>query len=175
MQKSEVTSAYVAVGSNIDPLTHIEAGLRALAEYVRVVDISTVYASRPSERPEQPDFVNGVLLVETERDPWSLKFDVLREVESRQGRRRERDKHAARTLDLDLILFGDKVIRSDDLVLPDPDIYKAPYVYFPLAELAPDLILPDTGVRAGDLGAKGGAGLTPMPTLTASLKGWLAK
>lgn len=171
-----LTAAYISVGSNIDPFVHIEAGLKALADFVRIVDISTLYASRPTERSEQADFVNGVWQIETDLDPWSLKFDVLRTVESRFGRKRSMDKHAARTLDLDLILFGETIIRSDELVLPDPDIYNTPHVVFPLAELAPELILPDSKIRVRDLkGAAEAPGLTPMLAMTASLKGWLHK
>jgi 2-amino-4-hydroxy-6-hydroxymethyldihydropteridine diphosphokinase len=133
-----------------------------------------LYASRPTERPEQADFINGVWEIETDRDAWSLKFDVLREVERRVGRVRGPDKHAARPLDLDLLLYGHQVIRSDELAVPDPDIYNASYVTFPLAELAPTLVLPDTKIRIKDLaGAADTRNLTPLPALTAALKGWL--
>ena len=176
MTEADHTTAYISVGSNIDPEANLAAGLQALAEELSVVSISTMYASRPISRPEQADFVNGVwkLELDTELDPWTLKFEVLREVESRLGRTRGPDKHAARTLDLDLLLHGDLVIRSDDLVLPDPGIYKAAYVLFPLAEIAPNLVLPDTKLRVQDLeGANDAGGLHPLPELTASLKGWL--
>lgn len=169
-------AAFVSVGSNIDPGASIEGGLRALAGLVRIVDISMLYTSRPTERSDQADFVNGVWQIETDRDPWSLKFDVLREVEYRLGRTRSGDKHAARTLDLDLILYGEEIIRSDELVLPDPDIYNAHHVIFPLAQLAPELILPDTKIRVRDIsGAADPSGLSPLPAMTAALKGWLNK
>ena len=176
MTECERTTAYVSVGSNIDPEKNLAAGLKALTEELHVVSISTMYASRPTERPEQADFVNGVwkLELDVEMDPWTLKFDVLRAVESRLGRTRGPDKHAARTLDLDLLLHGDLVIRSDELVLPDPSIYKAAYVLFPLAEIAQHLVLPDTKLQVQDLeGANDACGLRPLPKLTASLKGWL--
>ena len=176
MTETDRTTAYVSVGSNIDPKANIEAGLKALAEAVRVVKISTMYASSPAIRPEQADFINGVWQLDTELDPWTLKFEVLRAVEAGLGRTRGPDKHAARTLDLDLLLLGNQVVRSDDLVLPDPDIYQSAYVLFPLAEIAPNLVLPDTKLRVQDLeGANNAFGLSPLPELTASLKGWLQR
>lgn len=175
-EKQKQVTAYAAVGSNIDPEVNIEAGIKALSAFVRIADMSTLYASKPSDRPEQPDFINGVLKFETSLDPWSLKFDVLRKVESRLGRVRGEDRHAARTLDLDLILYEEQVFRSDELTLPAPDIYRAAYVAYPLAELAPSLVLPDTKIMVRDLkGATASDTLIALPELTASLKGWLNK
>jgi 2-amino-4-hydroxy-6-hydroxymethyldihydropteridine diphosphokinase len=174
-EKEKQVTAYAAVGANIDPEANIEAGIKALAEFVRIADISTLYVSKPSERPEQPDFINGVLKIETSLNPLRLKFDVLRKVESRLGRVRGTDRHAARTLDLDLILYEDQVIRSDELTLPAPDIYRAAYVAYPLAELAPRLVLPDTEIRVRDLKSATADTLTALPALTAFLKGWLNK
>jgi 7,8-dihydro-6-hydroxymethylpterin-pyrophosphokinase len=137
--------AYISVGSNIEPHRNIEAGLRALLEYVTVIGISMHYLSRPTTRPEQQDFINGV---------WKIQTD-----------------YAARSL-----LHGDLVIQSPGLTLPEPNIYTAPYIAVPLAELALDLVLPDTGLRMGDLdSAKRREGLSPLPDLTELLKGWLNK
>ena len=83
----------------------------------------------------------------TTHQPRELKFDVLREIESQLGRIRTDDKHAARTIDLDLILYDDVTTNEADLILPDPSINIYPFVAVPLLELLPDLILPGTRVR----------------------------
>jgi dihydroneopterin aldolase/2-amino-4-hydroxy-6-hydroxymethyldihydropteridine diphosphokinase len=75
--------------------------------------------------------------------PRELKFDVLRKIEKELHRNKESDKYAPRTIDLDLLLFGDLVIHESDFTIPDPDICKRSFIAFPLSELNPDLILPD--------------------------------
>jgi 2-amino-4-hydroxy-6-hydroxymethyldihydropteridine diphosphokinase len=168
--------AYISVGSNIDPYRNIEAGFKALLLTVTVLDVSVMVASKPSQRAEQADFINGVWKIETVCPALELKFEVLRDIERLCGRTRGEDKHAARTLDLDLLCYGDVVLQSKELTLPDPDIYTAPYIAVPLADLAPDLILPDTGRRVRDLkSATRLDGLSPLVEFTELLKGWLNK
>jgi 2-amino-4-hydroxy-6-hydroxymethyldihydropteridine diphosphokinase len=147
-----VTRAYVAVGSNIDSERNLLAGLRALAQQVRVSAISTLYRTPPLERPDQEPFINGVVEVCTDLSPEGLQ-SILRAVESDRGRIRTADRHAARTLDLDLIAYDGLLRRGPKLTLPDPDVYRRAFVAVPLAELAPELILPDTGRRASDVAA----------------------
>lgn len=137
--------AYVAVGANIEPEANIAAALERLHSEVPVRAVSTFYRARPLERPEQPSFLNGVWRLLSRRSPRDLKHRVLRPIEHGLGRRRTSDPHAARTLDLDLIVYGDEVHSEVDLVLPDPDIRRRPFVAVPLLELAPGLALPDTG------------------------------
>jgi dihydroneopterin aldolase/2-amino-4-hydroxy-6-hydroxymethyldihydropteridine diphosphokinase len=149
-----VERAWVAVGSNIRPEENIRRALRLLIEQgVRVTGSSTFYRSRPLERPDQEDFVNGVWRVETSLEPRAFKFDLLRPIEERLGRKREADKHAARCIDLDLILHGEQVIEEEGLRLPDPDIRARAFIAVPLAELDPELRLPDTGEMVRELSA----------------------
>lgn len=136
--------AFIAVGSNIEPETNVLQALRILAEYVTITDISNFYHSAAMERPEQNDFINGVIKILTTYQPRELKFDVLRKIESQLGRIRTADKHAARTIDLDLILYDKVIMNEDSLVLPDPSICIYPFVAIPLLELEPDMILPGT-------------------------------
>jgi 2-amino-4-hydroxy-6-hydroxymethyldihydropteridine diphosphokinase len=147
-----VTRAFIAVGSNIEPERNVLEGLRTLAREVRLLGISTLYRTPPLERPEQEPFINGVVEVCTDLSPEGLR-ELLRTVEQQLGRVRTADKHAARTLDLDLIVYDGLLRRGPELTLPDPDVYRRPFVAIPLAQLAPDLVLPDTGRRAGDLAA----------------------
>jgi 2-amino-4-hydroxy-6-hydroxymethyldihydropteridine diphosphokinase len=135
--------AFIAVGSNIDPSKNIAASLLALKALVKITAVSNFYRTPAVGRPGRPDFLNGVIKIQTGLDPRRLKFDVLRKVESQFHRVRSADKFAARTIDLDVILYGSLVIDEPDLRLPDPAIRTYPFVAIPLLELAPDLILPD--------------------------------
>jgi 2-amino-4-hydroxy-6-hydroxymethyldihydropteridine diphosphokinase len=136
---------YIGVGSNIDPAENVKEALRLLAERVRIVGISTFFESEPLGRPEQPAFYNGVLEIDTDIPARALKFEVLRSIEAKLGRRRIADKFAARTIDLDVIIYGDLVIDEEDLTIPDPDILERAFLAVPLLELAPDLTLPGSG------------------------------
>ncbi len=139
--------AFVAVGSNINAPANVRAALRALAERVTVSRISTVYQTEPEGRPEQPLFYNCVIEIETEIPPLELKSRVLRPIEEALGRQRTSDKYAPRTIDLDLIIYDDLVLKSSDLVLPDPEISSRFFLAVPLSELAPSLTLPGTTLR----------------------------
>lgn len=119
--------------------------------HVQVLSVSKVYRCAALQRPDQPDYRNGVLAIRTDRRPRALKEDVLRPIEERLGRTRTEDRYAARTIDLDLILYGDVVVNEMHLRLPDADIRTRPFIAVPLLELAPDLTLPDDGVRLADL------------------------
>jgi 2-amino-4-hydroxy-6-hydroxymethyldihydropteridine diphosphokinase len=137
-----VATAYVALGSNIAPEKHISLALAELAVQCRVAGISRFYRSRPLNRPEQADFINGACRVETELPPRELKFDVLREIEQRLGRVRSADAYAARTIDLDILLYGELVVDEVGLMLPDPDICHRPFLFLPLLDLDRNLTLP---------------------------------
>ena len=137
--------AFVAAGSNIEPEANVAAALRRLMGSVRVVASSTFYQTPPLGRPEQPPFLNGVWRIATLMAPLALKHDVLRGIESALGRVRSADPYAARPIDLDLVLYGDLVVGRPELHLPDPDIRSRPFVAAPLLELAPTLIMPDSG------------------------------
>ncbi|MHC4941812.1 MAG: 2-amino-4-hydroxy-6-hydroxymethyldihydropteridine diphosphokinase [Planctomycetota bacterium] len=142
---------YIGVGSNLDPGQNVKEALRLLKEHVRIVGISTFYESEPLDRPDQPAFYNGVIEIETDLFPRPLKFEVLRSIEAELGRRRTADKSAARTIDLDVIIYGDLVISEDDLKIPDPDIIERAFLSVPLFELAPDLELPGSGTSLKEI------------------------
>ncbi len=141
-----MVKAYVAVGSNIDPEENVKKAVRLLAHHTRIFRISTVYMTEPEGRPEQPPFYNLIVEVETEISPEELKYRVLRVIENELGRIRTRDKYAPRTIDLDLVLYDGLVLQVENLILPDPEILRRPFLAFPLSELSPDLALPGTGL-----------------------------
>ncbi len=168
---ADTPGIYIAVGSNIDPERHILAALEALSGRVRVVESSTFYSTDPVGAPGTPRFYNGVWRIETKTKPRPLKQEVLRQVETDLGRNRSDYKNAPRIIDLDLILYGARVMDGADLTLPDPDIYTRPFVAAPLAELCPDGILPDSGTRIGDLEiATPGDAMEALSTFTSHLK-----
>lgn len=133
--------AYVGVGSNLEPEANILSALTLLmAEGLKRV--STVYRTEPVGAPGQPYFYNCVAELYTQRPPLELKYEALRKIEERLGRRRNGDKYSPRQIDLDLIWYGSLEVTSDGLILPDPDIYERAFLAIPLLELAPDIMLP---------------------------------
>jgi 2-amino-4-hydroxy-6-hydroxymethyldihydropteridine diphosphokinase len=166
--------AYVSVGSNIRPEANILEALKLLHAQVSQLTASAFYLSEPKGGGMQPKFINGVFGIATAREAVGLKYDVLRQIEARLGRQRGSDKSAPREIDLDLILYGDHIIRTPELTVPDPDIYRFGYIAVPLLELAPDLVLPDRNVTVSDLeSAKTREGLVLQKELTSLLKRWL--
>jgi dihydroneopterin aldolase/2-amino-4-hydroxy-6-hydroxymethyldihydropteridine diphosphokinase len=136
--------AFIGVGSNIEPEANLRRALHRLERVGRVTAISTVYRTEPVGRTSQPQFYNAVIEIATEVPPVALKRE-LRRIEEDLGRRRTADKYAPRTIDLDLILYDDLVVTADGLTLPDPQIRERPFLAIPLCEVAPDLVLPDSG------------------------------
>jgi 2-amino-4-hydroxy-6-hydroxymethyldihydropteridine diphosphokinase len=167
--------AYIAVGSNIRPAEHVPAALALLLEAVDVAGVSAFYRVRPLDRPRQPDYRNGAIRVETDCDPATLHNEVLRNIEAEIGRQRVEDPHAARSIDLDLVLYGDAAYREGGLVLPDPDILKRNFLAVPLAELAPDAVVEADGRSLREIATElGQAGLTVDRVLTQTLKEMIA-
>lgn len=146
--------AYVAVGSNLgDRWARLVLAGRALREApgVAVLRASRVWDTAPVG-PPQPRYLNAVLELETTRTPPSL-LGILRETERIAGRTRDL-LWGPRTLDLDLILFGNLVIGTPGLTVPHPEISRRRFVLAPLAELRPDLSVPGTGSTVAGLLAR---------------------
>jgi len=143
--------AYVAVGSNLgDRWAHLALAARELrtAPGVAVLRGSRVWDTAPLG-PPQPRYLNAVLELETKRTAPSL-LGLMREVEERAGRTRDL-RWGPRTLDLDLLLFGDLVTRSPGLTIPHPEMVRRRFVLAPLAELRPDLAVPGIGEEVSRL------------------------
>lgn len=149
-----MTCAYIGVGANISPEANIEAALTLLAVAVRPIALSTFYRTQAEGRPEQPDYLNGVVAIETDLPPRVLKDRVLGDIELTLGRQRSEDKYAARRIDLDLLLYGSLLMDTPELRLPAADIEQRAFVAVPLAEIAPDLKVPGTGLRVRDIAAR---------------------
>jgi 2-amino-4-hydroxy-6-hydroxymethyldihydropteridine diphosphokinase len=136
---------FVGVGSNIESEENVVRGLRLVDTELGVRGVSTFYRTPALERPLDPPFVNGVIEVGDSLSPLETRA-LLKRVERTLGRTRPDDRYGPRTLDLDLLLHGEEVLSSDALKLPHPDIKTRAFVAIPLLELAPDLLLPDSGI-----------------------------
>jgi len=137
-----MTTAFISMGSNISPERNIVEALKLLANHVKILKISTVYLTEPLKGKSQPKYYNCVVKIETGIDPHDLKFDVLRSIEKKLGRKRTEDKYASRTMDLDLIAYGDLCLSTKELVIPDPEIQKRAFLAVPLREIEPGMQLP---------------------------------
>ena len=138
------TRAYIGVGSNIDPDANIHRALRLLGNDMKLTDVSTFYITLPLGAPASPHFYNGVVAGMTDLAIPDLRHLLLR-VETEVGRQRTEDKYAPRPIDLDLLLLGDELSEGEGWWVPHPDVRTRPFVAIPLLELAPDLLLPDSG------------------------------
>lgn len=137
--------AYIALGSNLGtPVEQLRAALRAMAELPdsKLVAVSSFYASDPLGPADQPRFVNAVAALDTALAPLQL-LDALQTIEQEQGRVRKAERWGPRTLDLDILLFGDLTLTSERLTLPHYHMHARAFVLYPLAEIAPRLRLPD--------------------------------
>jgi 2-amino-4-hydroxy-6-hydroxymethyldihydropteridine diphosphokinase len=139
--------AYIGVGSNLDdPLEHVRRSIRELAQLAEntVVAHSRLYASPPMGPSDQPDYINAVVRVRTALEPLAL-LDQLQAIERAHGRVREGQRWGARTLDLDLLLYGLRFIDHERLVVPHPGLHERAFVLYPLQELAGDIEVPGRG------------------------------
>lgn len=137
---------FIALGANLgDPVGQILAAIEALARLpsTRLITRSSLYRSRPVGGPEQPDYVNAVVRLSTFLPPREVLRWCLA-IEARHGRRRD-GKNAPRTLDLDLLLYDGLVMHEPGLTLPHPRMHERGFVLLPLAEIAPDVIIPGHG------------------------------
>jgi len=157
-------TAFIALGGNIgDPPAQIRSALRALAALpgTRLVRRSSLYRNPPVGRLDQPEFVNAVAKIETRIGPRDL-LDRLLEIERVHGRVRD-SPNAPRTLDLDVLLYGDRVVHEPGLAIPHPRMLERAFVLVPLAEIAPETVVPGRG-RVADLVRKVDAsGMIKLP------------
>jgi len=149
-----MTVAYVGLGANIgEPRRQLLGALDELDRLpgTRLRARSSLYRSAPVGYAEQPDFLNAVAALDTSLEPEAL-LDALQAIERGHGRERS-FRNAPRTLDLDLLLYGDRVDRSERLTLPHPRMHERSFVLQPLAEIAPDAAVPGRGTARGLLEA----------------------
>lgn len=144
-----MSTAYLGIGSNIEPRRNIPAGIAALRDACASVRLSPLYLTA-AVGFDGADFVNLVACVETERPPMGLKR-FLQELETRHGRDRSLPGCCDRTLDIDILLYDDLYLLSPELQIPRDEILTAAHVLKPLADLAPDLLHPACRRSMADL------------------------
>lgn len=137
--------AYIGLGSNLaEPRQQLRAALAALAALPdsQLAAVSSLYASDPLGPPDQPRYVNAVAALDTALTPLQL-LDALQAIELEQGRVRKEQRWGPRTLDLDILLFGQRILDEPRLSVPHYHMHARAFVLYPLAEIAADLQLPD--------------------------------
>jgi 2-amino-4-hydroxy-6-hydroxymethyldihydropteridine diphosphokinase len=144
-----VTAVYVAAGSNVEPTANLRRALDALARHFAPLRLSRAYRNR-AVGFEGDDFLNLVIAFDTSLDVHAV-LGRLHEAEAACGRAREAPKWAPRSMDLDILLYGDRVCEEPGLVLPRPDLLRRPYMLGPMAELAPGLRHPTAGRTMAEL------------------------
>ncbi len=162
--------ATVGLGANLnDPAAQVDYALAELDRLpaTRLVARSGLYASAPVGYVDQPDFVNAVAQVETTLSPRALLLALL-DIEHRHGRERS-FRNAPRTLDLDLLLYGDARFHEDGLSLPHPRMHQRAFVLLPLIEIAPDTMIPALGRAADHLPACADQSVRLLPPLAAAV------
>ena len=162
--------ATIGLGANLnDPAAQVEYALAELDRLpgTRLRARSSLYASAPVGYVDQPDFINAVAQVETELAPRAL-LDALLEIEHRHGRERS-FRNAPRTLDLDLLLYGNAHFHEEGLTLPHPRMCERGFVLLPLLEIAPDTLVPGQGRAADWLAACADQSVAPLPPPAAAL------
>lgn len=137
--------AYIGLGSNLsEPIKQVNNAIKAIEkiEQSQVINVSSLYLSKPMGPQDQDDYINAVLALQTSLSATEL-LDSLQAIENDAGRIRKKNRWGARILDLDIILFGDQIINSERLTIPHYGMTEREFVLLPLAEIAPLLQLPN--------------------------------
>jgi len=137
--------AYIALGANLEnPYQQLLQAIQHLKQLPSSEwgSVSPLYSSSPMGPQDQPDYVNGVAYIRTSLKPHQL-LDELQKIELTQGRVRKSERWGPRTLDLDLLLYGQQVIQDERLTVPHYGMKERAFVLVPLFDIAPTLVLPD--------------------------------
>jgi 2-amino-4-hydroxy-6-hydroxymethyldihydropteridine diphosphokinase len=155
------------LGSNVEPERHVQRCFERLAEMLTILRCSSVYITAPVVlRTPAADFLNVALSIATQLSPVELKRRILRPLEQELGRVRvPGDKTAPRSIDVDILAYGD-LVQREPLVLPDPALASEPYALIPAAEIEPDFKHPELGLTLRVLAAqRGSSGVRKHPSL----------
>lgn len=142
-----MTICYIGLGSNLgDSPGILHAVIRDLesSDGIVVLMVSSLYQTCPLENSDQPDYTNAVCSINTNLTAWQL-LDTLQALEKKYGRVRTEKRWDSRTLDLDILLYGDSIIDDERLVIPHREMQYRDFVLFPLLEIAPGLTIPGLG------------------------------
>ncbi len=141
---------YLALGSNLgDRMVNLKSAVELLSQKMRIKKVSSVYETEPVYYIEQPLFLNAVLSASTELEPFEL-LCFVKDIEKDLGRQ-PGFRNAPRAIDIDILCYGDRVVRTEELVIPHLGIAERAFVLVPLAEIAPGLVHPVTHKKVKDL------------------------
>ena len=135
---------YIGLGSNLqDPCQQLQQALESIVQHpeINILKISSFYSNKPIGPQDQPDYVNAVAKLNSSLSPQSL-LTTLQQIERQQGRVRKQRWHA-RTIDIDILLYDNQIIDQPHLIIPHPQMAQRRFVLYPLAEIEPDLTLPN--------------------------------
>lgn len=161
--------AYIGLGSNLaSPMQQVRQAIAELAQLPesRLCAVSRLYRSAPMGPADQPDYINAVAAIDTRLSPLAL-LDALQSIEQQHHRTRGAVQWGPRTLDLDLLLYGDTLISEPRLTVPHPGMLQRGFVLLPLADIAPSLQLPGGEGLQALCAALPGEGLEPLAEGTA--------
>ena len=145
MNDASVNRAYLVLGSNINPEENLPAATRALETYGQIIAVSSVWETPPIDGSAQPNYLNAAVLLETRHSAEELCRDVTATIEQSLNRIRDpHNKHAPRTIDIDLALFNREILQIDRRRIPDADLVVRPFMSIPLAEVDPEYVHPES-------------------------------
>ena len=141
------TTVYFSLGSNDgDRVENLRGALKELASFVKIIKVSGLYETKPMYVTEQPLFINAAVAAECRIDPFTL-LKSIHNIEECQGRNRSREtRYGPRTLDIDIIQYGEKILYTRNLTVPHPKITERQFVLVPLTEIEPELRHPELGI-----------------------------
>ena len=145
-----MTTCYIGLGSNLgSSVNTLKSALADLKSHTQITlkQSSSLYGSKPHGPQDQPDYLNAVAEINTSLAPYKL-LDALQSIETSHNRIRTGQHWGPRTLDLDLLLYGEKVIKTDRLTVPHAHMTERNFVLYPLAEIKNDLIFPNGSALA---------------------------
>jgi len=165
VSRVDSVAAYVGIGSNLDdPERQVRRAIEALASMpeTRFVRASRLFRTAPWGRTDQPAFVNAAAEIATTLSPRAL-LDALLAIERAQGRHRDGTRWGPRTLDLDVLIYGDRVVDEPGLAIPHPHLADRAFVLLPLADIDPALHVPGKGRISELLRKVDATGIEPLP------------
>lgn len=159
-----MTRVYLGLGANLDqPVEQLNSAVNALKSLAgtHAHVVSRYYSSKPMGPQDQPDYVNAVMALSTHLTPHQL-LDHTQKIEQEHGRVRKAERWGARTLDIDILLFGEQHINDERLTVPHYGLPEREFVLYPLLEIAPQLSLPNGQPIATLAERVDKRGLTPL-------------